>query len=847
MKRLLVILLCISMIFSAAVLPAAAHDVSDEKAETGWSLLTEAQFQTKMAQMRSKYPNGSIWSGEYYEDGMVKAWTCWAYSAQMLNEFFGVKFYADGMMNYKYYDTSGICAGDWVRIDWDSHSIFITKVTDSGVWFTDGNGTGVYNQVRWDGFYSWSEINSRFSYRLHLPGNNLKGTAPEDIVYTIDYNSNGGTGSMSSEKLKANSKFTLKSNSFEREDYTFDYYTVRRSYDGTWYTNEAGWQPYTEIVENDYTFKTYPEGNTYTLGTPWIGGVYGSCSFTFYAEWSPLYTIAYGGNGGDGDMSSETLRYGDGFTLGDNGFTYDGYTFGGYTVFRSYDYKWYTNEAGWQSLTDIYDNGYTYKVYPEGGSYRVGTPWLGSISEPCSFIFFAEWIPDDASVEFFDNYSGYNYLLGSDLGSDYSDYIYSRDPSVYSVSVDRGETLNNNPSLKIVGKSAGESGYDLAMVTSTNIGWGNGYSQLCDVGEDEDFYLRFYAKSTVDNAKMYVRWGFGSTYQSVTLTKEWKLYNILIPKNRFLGATLHPYFDKRGTFYINSPVLGFSGTSNVVPESGRWAASTRTVDLGGTISDMPVPKRDGYTFLGWYTDAEGGSRVTEDTPITQSHIRLYAHWSKDISFEPEQVYSSNGHVYEVYNNTMGWEEAEQFCEDKGGHLITLDSYYENQLTRDKIKDKQGYCWIGLSYNTSKKEWEWVNGEPFFYRHWYLPTYESEDTGEYYAMMYPMNIGNTPYFGTWDKCVGSGYYRSYYGYHNSFFICEYDKLKYRGDADGSGIVDIVDAAEIQRSLLGLWVPIADHILMHGDVDDSGSLEVTDATFIQRYCTNVETPYAIGSLM
>lgn len=42
----------------------------------------------------------------------------------------------------------------------------------------------------------------------------------------------------------------------------------------------------------------------------------------------------------------------------------------------------------------------------------------------------------------------------------------------------------------------------------------------------------------------------------------------------------------------------------------------------GLLSDS---HKTGYTFLGWYTEAEGGTLVTEDTPVTGS-CTLYAHW-----------------------------------------------------------------------------------------------------------------------------------------------------------------------------------------------------------------------------
>ena len=789
MKRLIVFILCISMLASFAVLPAGAaseqtkenivtdedtaaeedveaedagiadcdsysddfEDLDEEDlAQTGWNTLTEAQFSSKLDQLRKKYPNGDIWSGTYYEYGAYKADTCWGYACQMMYEVFGAMFYSDGIYSsYVDYSGSNICAGDWVRIDLyggypdGTHSIFITKVTDSGVYYTDANGTGVYNQIRWEGYYSWAQFNSMFRWRVHLPGNNLKGsdTAAETVEYTIVYNANGGTGSAASEKVEANGEFTLKSNAFKRSGYTFAGYICRRSYDNTWY--------------------------------------------------------------------SESTKK-------------------------------------WQSNSDIYDNEYKYKVYPQGNSYTLGTPWIGGVKLACTFTFYAQWIPDKSTVEFMDNYSGYNYILGSDLEYDYSDYIFSRDSSVYSVSVDYSERLNNSNSLKIVGKSAGSSGSDLAITTSTNIGWGNGYSQQCKVGDDGDFYLRFCAKSSVEGAKMYIRWNYSNIYKTVTLSTNWKAYTVLLPKNHFYGAVLHPYFDTKGTYYLNSLVMGAGAEKidNVVAETGR-TADTCTVTTGQAISNLPEPTRYGYTFLGWYTAAEGGERVTSKTKITASAIKLYAHWEKDVSYYPLRTFVADGHYYELYDNSMSWQDAEDFCESMGGHLITIDSSFENQLACDMISEHQGYCWIGLSYNKSAGVWQWVNGEKYSYKNWYKASYESDvNNGQYYAMMYPMDVWNTKYSGKWNNCVGSSVYYSYYCYYNSFFICEYDMMYYLGDADGSGYVDIVDATFVQRYVTMVDVPYDDDQLMNADVDGDDELTIVDATFIQRFCAALVTPYEIG---
>ena len=707
-----------------------------DSASTGWSLLTEAQFQTKLSAMRSKYPDGSIWEGVYYEGGYAKATTCWAYAAQMLKEIFGVNFYADGMLNYKYYDSSGVTAGDWVRIDWDSHSIFITKVTSSGVYYTDGNGTGVYNQVRWDGYYSWSEFNSRFSYRLHLPGNDLTGT---EITHTIAYNANGGSGSMSSQTVAAGKGFTIEETDFYRSGYTFAGYTVKRSYDNKWFV---------------------------------LGG------------------------------------------------------------------------KAWQNENDIYNNGYQYAIYYPDESYKMSSNWLGDHTASTTFTFYAQWLPNQTTLEFAANYSGYNYLLGSDLGHGYDRYLYARDSSVYSLSVDSTEKLNGANSLKITGKSAGASGADLAFITTTNKGYGNGYSPAGVVGDDKTFTLHFYAKASVDGAKMYFRWGYTTNFISVTLSKSWRTYSVDLPKNRYCGYALHPYFDKAGTYYLNSLALSdTSWTSNVVPEVATWAVSNEKITRGDAPDSLPVPVREGYIFDGWYTAAEGGEEVTTGTVIDEPTLRLYAHWLKDVSYTPIKTVTRNGHKYELYDNSLAWEDAAAFCYMMGGHLVTISDEQENQTVYDMISDRQGYCWIGLLCVDEHTDWQWLDDTKLSsYNNWYKSSYGTTDTGEYYGMMYPINYGTTPYASTWDKCVGSNYYCSYYGYHNSFFVCEYDVLI--GDVDGNSAVETLDATLIQRACSGLQTDIDDSLWTRGDINGDGLTDIIDAAFIQRCVAMLDTPYPVG---
>lgn len=69
----------------------------------------------------------------------------------------------------------------------------------------------------------------------------------------------------------------------------------------------------------------------------------------------------------------------------------------------------------------------------------------------------------------------------------------------------------------------------------------------------------------------------------------------------------------------------------------------------------------------------------------------------------------------------------------------------------------------------------------------------------------------------------------------------------GDTDGSGEVESIDAALIQRCCALMGTGIAGDILMRGDADRDGYLDIVDAAFIQRYLAHMPTPCRIGYIL
>lgn len=120
----------------------------------------------------------------------------------------------------------------------------------------------------------------------------------------------------------------------------------------------------------------------------------------------------------------------------------------------------------------------------------------------------------------------------------------------------------------------------------------------------------------------------------------------------YAPATPTPTPDKKYTVTFDS-----QGGSHV---------SSQTVKEGTTIS-IPTPTRDGYKFLGWYTEATGGSKVTSLT-VTKN-VTLYAHWEKESSETVEEVTLTGGNTdilsvwYDEVSTPVDFSKVEFECQN----------------------------------------------------------------------------------------------------------------------------------------------------------------------------------------
>ena len=65
---------------------------------------------------------------------------------------------------------------------------------------------------------------------------------------------------------------------------------------------------------------------------------------------------------------------------------------------------------------------------------------------------------------------------------------------------------------------------------------------------------------------------------------------------------------------------------------GDVDTASKDVTYNGTYGELPTATRDGYVFLGWFTDASSGAQIKEDSPVTiTANQTLYAHWKQNVT------------------------------------------------------------------------------------------------------------------------------------------------------------------------------------------------------------------------
>lgn len=88
------------------------------------------------------------------------------------------------------------------------------------------------------------------------------------------------------------------------------------------------------------------------------------------------------------------------------------------------------------------------------------------------------------------------------------------------------------------------------------------------------------------------------------------------------NTTIYAHWTKNET---PAQVKTYTLTYNA--NGGSVSPASKTLNEGASYGNLPTPTRSGYTFDGWFTEINGGSKVSANTLIN-GNITIYAHWTE---------------------------------------------------------------------------------------------------------------------------------------------------------------------------------------------------------------------------
>ena len=111
---------------------------------------------------------------------------------------------------------------------------------------------------------------------------------------------------------------------------------------------------------------------------------------------------------------------------------------------------------------------------------------------------------------------------------------------------------------------------------------------------------------------------------------------------------------------VNSYTLTFDGNG------GKPSESSRTVQYGSQYGSLPTATRTGYTFQGWYTAKNGGTKYDFKQTVT-SDVTLHAHWVKEPAALRRLAGMTRYDTMEEIVGTGGWKSGGTVIVASGGN------------------------------------------------------------------------------------------------------------------------------------------------------------------------------------
>ena len=172
-------------------------------------------------------------------------------------------------------------------------------------------------------------------------------------------------------------------------------------------------------------------------------------------------------------------------------------------------------------------------------------------------------------------------------------------------------------------------------------------------------------------------------------------------------------------------IFGFSSTDTLKITGAKYTRSTVGNDVVLKVGKGSITLKDAAnTTINIDGTLAGGNSNNVSIPSRANG-------------DPNDALTYKGHSYYIYSDVANtWEEAQAYCEARGGHLAVINDDDENHMLFIFMK-AAGYtsAYFGLSDAAKEGTWTWVNGESVNYTNWANGEPNSESSNEDYAEFY----------------------------------------------------------------------------------------------------------------
>ncbi|MBR4529697.1 MAG: InlB B-repeat-containing protein [Lachnospiraceae bacterium] len=432
-------------------------------------------------------------------------------------------------------------------------------------------------------------------------------------TYTVRYQANGGSGSMSATNATYGVSFQLRANTFTRTGYHFTGWNTQSDGQGSAYADKAVVR---DLIDSQ------------------------NGMVTMYAQWAAnTYTVKYAANGGRGTMTNSSAVYGEGLRLRKNTFTRSGYHFTGWNTAAAGTGTSYADEADVMNL-----------VTTQGGSITLYAQWAGNTYtvtfDPCE----GETVTANKEVTYGGTYgalpeatrTGYSFqgwytaATGGSQVTAQTAVTKAANHTLYARWLGEMHTLTFVFGTATPADENGQalSSADQARVKTRQVRYGERYDAYDEYGLWPNAI-----RSGYDFAGWYTASTGGDPVSPTDLFMELQ------------DQSLYPHWTPK-TFAVR---FNANGTGATVDPAGK------NVTYGAAYGELPTPERFGYTFDGWYTLAEGGAKKTEGSLVTadEEHT-LYAHWTPleaKVNFDAGEGQTTESFRYVAYDSAYGGSTA----------------------------------------------------------------------------------------------------------------------------------------------------------------------------------------------